>query len=157
MQLDSPKVQKSMQELRHKYCKTTFHKITEHNGFKCTFKRGILSFACTTLDHSLTLEKTHIIHLLNTCFRHFALAPARGKISNCLTFNFGFVLLGSHLSVTSYARGLREGPKDGRSGSKIYGGQESKGLNTRRHCTGLYSLWWQFCEYLEDQRIVYFS
>ena len=101
MQLDSLELQKSMEELRHRYHKTTFHKITEHNSFKCTFKRVIFSFACTPLDHSLTLEKTHILQFLNSCFRHFALTPARGKISNCFIFNFGFVLFGSHLSVTS--------------------------------------------------------
>ena len=33
--------------------------------------------------------------------------------------------------------------------------QEDK--NPRSYCTGLYGLRWQFCEYLEDQRIVYFS
>ena len=61
MQLDSPKVQKSMEELRHRYCKNTFHKITEHNSFKCTFKRVIFSLTCVPLDHSLTLDKTHIL------------------------------------------------------------------------------------------------
>ena len=61
MQLDSPELQKSMEKLRHRYHKTTFHKITEHDGFKCTFKRVILSFVCTPLDYTLSLEKTHIL------------------------------------------------------------------------------------------------
>ena len=61
MQLDSPELQKSMEELRYRYCKTAFHEITEHNGFKCTFEGIIFSFACAPLDHSLTLEKTHIL------------------------------------------------------------------------------------------------
>ena len=58
MQLDSPKSQKSMEEFRYRNGKTTFHEITKYNGFKCTFKGIIFSFACTPLDHSLTLEKT---------------------------------------------------------------------------------------------------
>ena len=58
MQLDSPEVKKSMEEFRNRYCKTTFHDITEHNGFKSTFERIIFSFACAPLDHGLTLEKT---------------------------------------------------------------------------------------------------
>jgi len=114
-QLDSLEVQKSIEELRNRYCKTTFHEITKHNGFKCTFKRIIFSFACAPLDHSLTLEKTHILQFLYSCFRHFAFAPAGGKIRNRFIFDFGLVLLGSHLSVTSYAQGLREGLIDGTS------------------------------------------
>ena len=120
MQLDSPELQKSIEELRYRKCKTAFHKITEHNGFKSTFKRVIFSFACTPLDHSLTLEKTHILQFLYSCLRQFALTPARRKICNCFIFNLGFVLLGSHLSVTSYARGLREGPKDGTSNWEVW-------------------------------------
>ena len=77
MQLDSPEVKKTMEKFRNRYCKTTFHKITEHNGFKCTFERIIFSFVCTLLDYSLTLEKTHILQFLHSRLRHFALAPAR--------------------------------------------------------------------------------
>ena len=66
MQLDSPKVQKSMKEHRNRYHKTTFHEITEHNGFKCTFERIIFSFAYAPLDHILTLEKTHILKFLHS-------------------------------------------------------------------------------------------
>ena len=61
MQLDSQELKKSMEELRHRNCKTTFHEITERNGFKCTFERIIFSFACAPLDHSLALKKTHIL------------------------------------------------------------------------------------------------
>ena len=103
MHLDSPEAKKIMKELRNRYCKTTFHEITEHNGFKCTFERIILSFACTPLDYSLTLEKTHILQFLYSCLRHFAFAPARAKICSLFIFDFGFVPLGSHLNVTSYA------------------------------------------------------
>ena len=77
MQLDSPKVKKSMGKLRNRYCKATFHEIAEQNGFKSTFERIIFSFACAPLDHSLTLEKTHSLQFLYSCFRHFALAPDR--------------------------------------------------------------------------------
>ena len=101
MQLDSPELQKSIEELKHRNCKTTFHEIMEHNGFKCTFEGTIFSFACTPLDYSLTLEKTHILQFLYSCLRHFALAPARGEICNCFIFDLGFVLLGNHLRITS--------------------------------------------------------
>ena len=76
MQLDSPELQKSMEELSHRNCKTAFYEITEHNGFKCTFERIIFSFAYAPLDHSLTLEKTHILQFLHCCLRYFALTPA---------------------------------------------------------------------------------
>ena len=106
MQLDSPEVKKSMEKFKNRYCNATFHEIAKQNGFKSTFERIIFSFACTPLHHSLTLEKTHILQFLYSCFRHFAFAPARGKICNHFIFNFGRVLLGDHLSVMSYARGL---------------------------------------------------
>ena len=102
MQLDSPEVKKSMEKFRNRYCKATFHKITEHNDFKCTFEGIIFPFACVPLYHSLILEKTNSLQFLYSCFRHFAFAPARGKICNLFIFNFGLVLLGSHLGVTSY-------------------------------------------------------
>jgi len=102
MQLDSPKVKKSMGKLRNRYCKATFHEIAEQNGFKSTFERIIFSFACAPLDHSLTLEKTHSLQFLNSFFGHFTLAPARGEISYFFIFDLGLALLGSHLSVTSY-------------------------------------------------------
>ena len=132
MQLDSQKLQKSTEEFRNWYHKTTSHEITEHDGFKCTFKRIILSFACTPLDYTLSLEKTHIFQFLYSRFRHFASAPARGKIGNCFIIDFGFVLLWSHLKVMSCAQGLREGLMDGelraqaigKFGSKFDGGQE---------------------------------
>ena len=76
MQLDYPELQKSIEELRYRKCKTAFHKITEHNGFKSTFKRVIFSFACTPLDHNLTLEKAHILQFLHCCLRHFTFVPA---------------------------------------------------------------------------------
>ena len=63
MQVKYPELQKSIEELRYRKYKTAFHKITEYNGFKSTFKRVIFSFACAPLDHSLTLEKTHILQL----------------------------------------------------------------------------------------------
>ena len=59
MQLDPPEVKKIMKKFRNRHYKATFHEITEHNGFKCTFERIIIPFACTPLDHSLILEKTH--------------------------------------------------------------------------------------------------
>ena len=102
MQLDSPEVKKSMEEFRNRHYKTTFHKITEHNGFKSTFERIIFTFPCTPLNHSLTLEKPHSLQFLYSCFGHFALAPARGEISNFFIIDLGLALLGSHLSVTSY-------------------------------------------------------
>ena len=65
MQLDSPELQKSIEELRYRKCKTAFHKVTEHNDFKGTFKGIFVSFACAPLDHGLTLEKTHILQFLH--------------------------------------------------------------------------------------------
>ena len=103
MQLDSPEVKKSMEKFRNRYCKATFHEITEQNGFKSTFERIIFSFACAPLDHGLTLEKTHSLQFLYSYFKHFAFAPAHGKICSLFIFDFGFVPLGSHLNVTSYA------------------------------------------------------
>ena len=102
MQLDSPKVKKSMKEFRNRHCKTMFHKITEHNGFKNTFERIIFSFPCTPLNYSLTLEKPHSLQFLYSCFGHFALALARGEISNFFIINLGLALLVNHLSVMSY-------------------------------------------------------
>ena len=61
MQLDSPILQESMEKFRHRNGKATFHGITEDNGFKGTFEGIFFSFACAPLDHSLTLEKTHIL------------------------------------------------------------------------------------------------
>jgi hypothetical protein len=86
--------------------------------------------------------------------------PARGKIRNRFIFDFGLVI-GSHLSVTNYARGLRDELMDGelraqvigKFGSKFDGGQESKGYNPKSHCMGLYGSQWQFCEYMEDQQL----
>ena len=109
IQLDSLELQKSMEELRHRNCKTAVHKITEHNGFKCTFEGIIFSFACAPLDHSLTLEKTHILQFLHSCLRHFTFAPARRKICNCFIFNLGLVFLGSHFNVTSFGSGATRG------------------------------------------------
>ena len=135
MHLDPPELKKIMKEFRNRYCKTTFHEITEHYGFKRTFEGRIFPFTCTPLDHSLILEKTHSLQFLYSCFRHLAFAPAHGKICNLFIFDFGLILLGSHLRVTSYARGLREGLVDGelraqvigKFGSKFDDGQESKG------------------------------
>ena len=109
MQLDSPELQKSIEELRYRKCKTAFHKVTKHNGFKSTFKWIMFSFTRTPLDYGLTLEKTHILQFLYSCLRHFALAPARGEICNCFIFDLGLVLLGSHLSVTSLGSGATRG------------------------------------------------
>ena len=55
MQLDSPKLQKSMEKFRHRNGKTTFHEIMEDNSFKGTFEGIIFSFAHAPLDYSLTL------------------------------------------------------------------------------------------------------
>ena len=77
MQLDSPKLQKSMEKFRHRNGKTTFHEITEDNSFKGTLEGIIFSFARAPLDYSLTLEKTHILQFLHNCLRHFTFAPAR--------------------------------------------------------------------------------
>ena len=120
MQLDPPEVKKIMKKFRNRHCKATFHEITEQNGFKSTFERIIFSFARMSLDHSLTLEQTHILPFLYSCFRHFAFAPARGKIGNRFIFDFGLVLHGNHLSVTRYARGLREGLMDGTSNWEVW-------------------------------------
>ena len=56
MQLDSSKLQKSIEKFQYGKCKTTFQEITEHNGLKGTFHRIILSFTSAPLDHALGLE-----------------------------------------------------------------------------------------------------
>ena len=66
MQLDSLKLQKSMEEFRNRNSKATFHEITKHNGFKGTFHRIIFSFACMLLDHGLSLEETQILQFLHS-------------------------------------------------------------------------------------------
>ena len=75
MQLDSPKLQKSIEKFRYRKRKSTFHEVTEYNGLECTFHGVILSFPCTPLDHTLSLEETKILQFLHCCFRHFALVP----------------------------------------------------------------------------------
>ena len=109
MQLDSPKLQKIMEKFRHRNGKTTFHKITEYNGFKGTFEGKIFSFTCMPLDYSLALEKTHILQFLHSRLGYFTFAPARRKICNCFIFDLGLVLFGCHLSVTSSGSGATRG------------------------------------------------
>ena len=58
MQLDSPKLQKSIEKFRYGKCKTTFHEIMEHNSLEGTFHGVIFSFPRMPLDHTLSLEKT---------------------------------------------------------------------------------------------------
>ena len=146
MQLDPPpELQKSIEELRHRKCKTTFHEIMEHNGFKCTFEGTIFSFACTPLDYSLTLEKTHILQFLHCRLRHFALTPARRKICNCFIFNLGLVLLGSHLNVTSLGSGAMRGVNRwyGQLGTinlNLTAARSQEDKNPRSYCTGLCGL-----------------
>ena len=132
MQLDSPELQKSIEELRYRKCKTAFHKVTEHNGFKSTFKGIIFSFTRTPLDYGLTLEKTHILQFLHSRLGYFTFAPARRKICNCFIFDLGLVLFGSHLSVTSSDSGATRGVSGcqkpiGKCESEFDGGQESRG------------------------------
>ena len=145
MQLDSPELQKSIEELRYRKCKTAFHKITEHNGFKSTFKRVIFSFACAPLDHSLILEKAHILQFLHSCLGHFALTPARRKICNCFIFNLGLVLLGSHLSVMSLGSGATRGVNGSHrqlenANLNLTVARSQKHKNPRSYRTGLYGL-----------------
>jgi len=66
MQLNSLELQKSIEKFRYGKCKAAFHEITEHNGFKGTFHRIIFSFACTLLDHGLSLEETQILQFLHS-------------------------------------------------------------------------------------------
>ena len=75
MQLDSPKLQKSIEKFRYEKRKTTFHEVMEYNGLESTFHGVILSFPCTPMDHTLSLEETQIFQFLYYCFRHFAFVP----------------------------------------------------------------------------------
>ena len=145
MQLDSPKLQKSMEKFRHRNGKTTFHEITEDNSFKGTLEGIIFSFARAPLDYSLTLEKTYILQFLHRCLRHFTFAPARREICNCFILDLGLVLFGSHLCVMSLGSGATRG------GSGCHKQLESANLNLmvarsqedknpRSYCTGLYGL-----------------
>ena len=56
MQLDSPKLQKSIEKFLYGKCKTTFHKVTEYNGLEGTFHEVIFSLPCMPLDHTLNLD-----------------------------------------------------------------------------------------------------
>ena len=142
MQLDSPKLQKSIEAFWYRNRKTAFHEITKHNSFKSTF-------------HSMTLKKAHILQLLHCCLRHFALTPAGWKIRNCFIFNLGFVFLRSHFNVTSFGSGATRGASGyhRQLGSVNLNLTAARSQNPRNYRTGLYGLWWQFCEYLEEQRI----
>ena len=53
MQLDSPKLQKSIEKFRYGKHKTTFHEVTEYNGLEGTFHGVIFSLPCMPLDHTL--------------------------------------------------------------------------------------------------------
>ena len=101
MKLDSPELKKGMEKFRDRYCETMFYEIAEHDGFKSTFEWVILYFSCMSLNHSLTLKQLQILQFSHMHFRHFALSPARGEISNLLDIKLGLALLGSHLSITS--------------------------------------------------------
>ena len=155
MQLDSPKLQKSIEEFWYRNRKTAFHEITEHNGFKSPFHRVIFPLTCAPLDHSMTLKKAHILQLLHCCLRHFALTPAGWKIRNCFIFNLGFVFLRSHFNVTSFGSGAMRGASGyhRQLRSVNLNLTAARSQNPRNYRTSLYGLWWQFCEYLEEQRI----
>ena len=162
MQLDSPKLQKSIEKFRYGKCKTTFHEITEYNGLKGTFHGVIFTFSCTPLDHTLRFEKTQILSFLHCCFRHFAFAPTYWHIGHCFLFNLRFVLLGSHLKVTSLGSGATRGAVDLTERGKVWNpsltaARSSKGKTLRSYQMDLYDFWWQFCKYLGDQRILSFS
>ena len=135
-----------------------YRKKKEYNGLEGTFLGLIFSFACTPLDHGLSLEETHIFQFLHCWFRHFALASARWKIGNCFVFNFGLVFLGSHLKVTSLRSGATRGAEDVTGSWKMWiwirrRPEVNRVKTLRSYQTALYGLCWQFCEYLEDQRI----
>ena len=61
MQLDSPEFQKSAEEIRSGYGKTTLHKIAEQDDFMCTFIWAVLlSTSSATLDSA----SLHFFHPL---------------------------------------------------------------------------------------------
>ena len=68
MQLDSPKLQKSIEKFRYGKCKTMFHEIMEYNDLEGTFHGVIFFFPCTPLDHTLSLEETQIFQFSHRCF-----------------------------------------------------------------------------------------
>ena len=114
------------------------------------------------LDYGLTLEKTYILQFLHSRLRHLALKPARRKICNYFIFNLGLVLLGSHLNVTSLGSGATRRVNGwhrqlGTVNLNLTAVRSQEDKNPRSYQTGLYGLWWQFCEYLEDQWVVYSS
>ena len=95
MQLDSPEERKSMKELRNRYCKTTFHKITEHNSFKRTFEGIIFPFTCTPLDHSLTLEKTHSLSSCTAALDILLLRQPVEKLATSSSLTLDLFFLGA--------------------------------------------------------------
>jgi len=66
MQLDSPELQKNLEEIQDRDCKTEFHKIMENDGLKSTFVWAVFSFNSTPLDNGLALEQFHILQLLHS-------------------------------------------------------------------------------------------
>ena len=144
-QLNSPKLQKIMEELKNRNGKATFHEITEYNGFKGTFEGIIFSFAYAPLDYSLILEKTHILQFLHNCLRHFTFAPARREICNCFILDLGLVLFGSHLCVTSSDSGAMKGVSGCHKQLEnailnLTAARSQDDKNPRSYCTGLYGL-----------------
>ena len=107
MQLDSLESQKSMEKIRNRDRKTTFHKIAENDGFKSTFIRAVFSFGRTPLDKGAALEQFHVFQFLHSCLRHLAFLPAGCKIGNFFNFRFGLGFPWGHLGVTSKILRLR--------------------------------------------------
>ena len=61
MQLNSPKSQKSVEEIRNRNHKAVFHEITKNDDFKGTFIWAVFSVGRTLLDYGATLQHPHII------------------------------------------------------------------------------------------------
>ena len=101
MQLDSPEVQKSMEKIFNWNLKTAFYKIAENDCLKSTFVWTVLPLSTMPLDNGAILEHLHILQLLNSCLGHSIFLPSRGEIRSFVDIRLGFILLGSHLNVTS--------------------------------------------------------
>ena len=140
MQLNSPEVQKSMEEIWNWNCKTAFYKVMENDGLKSTFVWAVFSFNSTPLDNGLALEQFHILQLLHSGLWHLAFLPASCKLGDFFNFRLWLGFLLGHLGFTSRilcSGAIREAKgwntreaKPGKLGSAIGGGQELKGVKT---------------------------
>jgi len=109
MQLDFPKLQKTIEEFWYRNRKTAFHEITKHNGFYGTFHRVIFPLTCAPLDHSMTLKKAHIPGSCTTDWDILLLCQPVERFATASSSTLDLSFLGAILTSRVSARWLQEG------------------------------------------------